>query len=153
VQLIFTQLAFYGTGRFIIVFTRARQINPVHSLTLYFLKINFNIILSSKSRSSKWPVPFSFSGYTFFFYFITPVRATCPTHLILNFITLTVFGVNRTSYEAPHYAVFSSLPALPPSQILSSAPGSRTTSACVKETNSHAHRKQQVNLYGSRLNN
>jgi hypothetical protein len=38
---------------------------------------------------------------------ISPIRATFPSHLILDFITLIV--VERTSYEASHYAVFCSL--------------------------------------------
>jgi hypothetical protein len=48
---------FYGTRRFFIVFTRVRQwflswslMNPVH--TSYFFEINFNITLSSISRST-----------------------------------------------------------------------------------------------------
>jgi hypothetical protein len=33
-------------------------INSVHSLTYYFFKINFNIVLRSKTRSLKWFLPF-----------------------------------------------------------------------------------------------
>jgi len=43
------------------------------------------------------------------------MRATFPAHLILlDLITLIMFG-EAYIYEAPHYAVFSSLPSLPPS--------------------------------------
>jgi hypothetical protein len=34
------------------------QINPVHTLQLYIFKIQFNIILLSKRRTSKWSLPF-----------------------------------------------------------------------------------------------
>jgi hypothetical protein len=49
---------FYGTRRFITAFTSARptvsilsQLNPVHTLTSNYLKINLNIILSSTPES------------------------------------------------------------------------------------------------------
>jgi hypothetical protein len=47
-------------------------------------------------------------------FLISSMRATCPAHFTpLDLITLMIL-VKRTSYEAPYYAVFSSLPSLPP---------------------------------------
>jgi len=40
--------------------------------------------------------------------------ATCPAFLILSDLTVRIFGEAYTSYEAPHYAVFSSILLLPP---------------------------------------
>jgi len=41
--------------------------------------------------------------------FYLRMRATCPSHpILLHFITLK-YLVNSTSYEAPHYVVFSIL--------------------------------------------
>jgi len=37
------------------------QINPIPVLSPYFLKIDFNIIIQSKTRSSKLPLFFKFS--------------------------------------------------------------------------------------------
>jgi hypothetical protein len=76
----------------------------------------------------------------------------CPIHLILlDFITLK-YLVKRTTYEAPHYAVFSSLPPLPPSkvQIFSSAPCSQTLSIYVLllmlQTKFYTYTKQWVKV-------
>jgi hypothetical protein len=61
--------------------------------------------------------------------------------------------VKCTSYEAAHYAVFSSLPLCPPSwvQIFSSAPYIKTLSIyappLVWETTFHTHTKEEVKLW------
>jgi len=60
--------------------------------------------------------------------------------------------LKRTSYVAPHYAVFSSLPPLPSYvQIISSAPCSQTPPIYVLSlmlvNKLHTHNKQQVKLW------
>jgi hypothetical protein len=58
--------AFYGTRRFITVFTSAchlsilRQLSPVHTTTSYFLKIHLNIILPSTPGSPHWSLSLRF---------------------------------------------------------------------------------------------
>jgi len=59
--------AFYGTRNFITVFKSPAlgpypgQIDPIRILSLYLIKINFNIILPSTPRFPKWYYPFRFS--------------------------------------------------------------------------------------------
>jgi hypothetical protein len=55
-----------------------RQVNPVHIVTPYLFKINFNIILPSVSRSSKQSRPFSF-----------------PTELMYAFLTFWNYTQHR----------------------------------------------------------
>jgi len=72
--------------------------------------------------------------------------------IVLGLITLAIF-MRRTSYEVPHYVVFSSFPQLTPPeiQIFSSAPCSQTylnhAPPLVWETKFHIHTKQQVKLW------
>jgi len=48
-------------------------------------------------------------------FLISPVHATCPTHLILlDLITLIILGVVY-ELQSSFYAVFSIVPPLPPS--------------------------------------
>jgi hypothetical protein len=50
-----------------------------------------------------------------FAFLIAPVRAIFIAHLILLYLIIqTVYGEAK-SYEAPHNAVFASLPPIPPS--------------------------------------
>jgi hypothetical protein len=63
------------TRKFITVYTQALpvtdQINPIHILKSYLLKIYFNIIFPFMPKSSKWFLPVSsltniFFGFLFF---------------------------------------------------------------------------------------
>jgi hypothetical protein len=122
------------------------QINPVHITPTYLRSI---LILSSHLRlglpSGIFPSGFPTKiPYAFLFCLI---RATCPAHLTLLYFILRnyMYLANNTSYEAPHYAVFSSLLSLYPSsvQMSSSAPCSQTPSVyvppIVPETKFHTY--------------
>ena len=62
------------------------QLNPVKTSTSHWLKNYFNIILPRGLFPSGFPTK------TLYTPLLSPIRATCPTHLILlDFITRTIF--------------------------------------------------------------
>ena len=69
------------------------QPNPVHIPTSNLLEIHPNIIHPSTPRSPQWFLPSGFLSKTLYTTLSSPIRATCPTHLILlDFITRTILG-------------------------------------------------------------
>ena len=69
------------------------QPNPVHIPTSHLLEIHPNIIHPSTPRSPQWSLSLRFSTKTLYTPISSPIRATCPAHLIiLDFITRTILG-------------------------------------------------------------
>ena len=67
------------------------QIDPVHTPTSHFLQIHFNIVIPSTPGSSKLYLSLRFLHQNPVNAFPLPIRATCPTHLILlDLITRTI---------------------------------------------------------------
>ena len=91
------------------------QLDPVHTPTSHFLKSHHNIILPSTLGSPKWSLSFSFPNKTQYTPLPSPIRTTCPTHLILlDFITRTILGEEYRSLSSSlcnflHSPVTSSL--------------------------------------------
>ena len=73
------------------------QPNPVHIPTYHLLEIRPNIIHPSTPRSPQWSISLRFPHQDPIHPFSSPIRATCPAHLILlDFITRTVKTVMYT---------------------------------------------------------
>jgi hypothetical protein len=88
------------------------QLDPVHTPAFHFLNIHLNIILSSTPESPKWSLSPRFSSTKIFYTpLLSPIRATCPTHLILlDLITQTILGEEYRSLS-PSLCSFLHSPA------------------------------------------
>ena len=91
------------------------QPNPVHIPTSHLLEIRPNIIHPSKPRSPQWSLSLRFPHQDPIHHLSSPIRATCPAHLILlDFITRTILGEEYKSlgsslWNLLHSPVTSSL--------------------------------------------
>ena len=90
------------------------QLDPVHTPTSYFLELNLNIILPSKSGSPMWSLSLRIPHQNVVHASPLPPRATCSAQLILDFITRTKFGEEYRSFGSSmrsflHCPVTSSL--------------------------------------------
>ena len=91
------------------------QPNPVHISTSHLLEIHLNIIHPSTPRSLQWSLSLWFPHQDPIHPLSSPIRATCPTHLILlDFITRTILGEEYSSFSFSlcnllHFPVTSSL--------------------------------------------
>ena len=83
------------------------QPNPVHIPTSHLLEIHPNIIHPSTPRSPQWSLSFRFPHQDPIHPVSSPIRATCPAHLILlDFITRTILGEEyKSSYHIKIWAV------------------------------------------------
>ena len=69
------------------------QPNPIHIPTSYLLEIYPNVIHPSTPMSPQWSLSLRFPHQDPIRPLSSPIRATCPAHLILlDFITRTVLG-------------------------------------------------------------
>jgi len=91
------------------------QPNPVHISTSHLPEIHPNIIHPSTPRSPHWSLSLRFPHQDPIHPLSSPIRATCPTHLILlDFITRTILDEGYKSFSSSlcsilHSPVTSSL--------------------------------------------
>jgi len=121
------------------------QINPVHALPSYFLKTHPNIF-PSRSESPKWSLSPRFPHQNPVYTSPSPIRATCPAHLILDFITRTILGEEYRSLSSAlcsflHYPVTFSLlgPNIHPSTLFSNTLNLRSSIKVIDQV-SHPYR-------------
>jgi hypothetical protein len=115
--------AFYGTPRFITAFTNARQLslswdNSINCISIHPTSWRSTLILSSHlcTDLASGRFPSSFPTKTKYTPFLFPIRATCPAnHIILDFITRTIFG---KQYRSLSSLLWSFLHSLVPSSLL-----------------------------------
>ena len=85
------------------------QPNPVHIATTHLLQIQPNIIHPSMLRSPQWSFSLRFSHQDPINPLSSPIRATCPTHLILlDFINHTILGEQYKSFSSSLYNLLHS---------------------------------------------
>ena len=91
------------------------QPNSVHIPTSHLIEIRPNIIHPSTPRSPHWSLSHRFPQQDLIHPLSSPIRATCPAHLILlDFITHTILGEEYRSFSSSlcnllHSPVTSSL--------------------------------------------
>ena len=78
------------------------QPNPVHIPTSNLLEIYPNIFHPSTPRSPRWSLSLRFPHQDPIHSLSSPIRATCPAHLILlDFITRAILGEQYKSFSLP----------------------------------------------------
>ena len=106
------------------------QPNPVHIPTSHILEIHPNINHPSMPRSPQWSPSLRFLHQDPIHPLSSPIRATCPAHLILlHFITRTILGEEYKSFSSSLCNLLHSLVTSSQVQIFSSTPCSQTPSA------------------------
>jgi hypothetical protein len=141
---------FYGTRRFITAITRALQwplslARPIQSTPPHY--ISTRSIWISTHLHLGFPSDLFPSGFLtihLYIFLFSPIRATCPTHLILDLIILIIVG-EECNLRSSSLCSFSAFPSLHPSLVhIFSVPCSQIFCLCsflkVRDQVSHPYR-------------
>jgi hypothetical protein len=78
------------------------HINPIHIITFYLSKIDFNVVHPPTSWSSQWSPSFWLSHQNIVYaLLLSPIRATCPAHLILLDLIIIQFSPTSSYLKPP----------------------------------------------------
>jgi hypothetical protein len=83
------------------------QSNPVYASQFHSLKINFNVILPTTLRCSKWSISIRSPNQNHVCTSPVPVRNTCSGHHIRLYLITRKIMVRSTQHKASRYVVFS----------------------------------------------
>ena len=108
--------AFHGTRRFITALTSVRYLplswaSPIQSIYPHPTSWRSVLILSTHLRLGlpSGLLPSGFPTKTLYTPFSSPIRATCPAHLILlDFITRTILGEEYKSFSSSLFSLLHS---------------------------------------------
>ena len=106
-QLVKKFLSFHGTRRFITSLTSVRHLSlswacPIHSIYPHPISWRSILILSTHLHLNLFSSGFPYQDPIH--PLSSPIRATCPTYLILlDFITRTILGEQYKSFELDEY--------------------------------------------------
>jgi len=77
------------------------HIDPIHALKAHFLKIHLNIILQFMPGHPSGLFPWGFPTKTLYTPLLSPIRATCPAHImLLDLITWTILSEEYKSLSS-----------------------------------------------------
>ena len=106
--------AIHGARKFITALTSVRKLslswdNAIHSIYPHSTSWRSILILSTHLRLglSSGLLPSGFPTKTLYTPLSSPIRATCPAHLILSILSLAQYWVRSTNYLAPLFSYTS----------------------------------------------